>query len=322
MTERLLDPELLFPSDQSQFTTNFWLRFVAWAKATDFMIGPGSLPQLLELYSDLSPSIPISKRDLYASVSKYAGRLYQGNSDVSVDVNAVTSSCFHTMIQGYSPNLGAESNVDTLKADLTAVPNSEPLVLGTDYECWNSCRQTSGALEIPCGCTERVHLLGTNNPEAESVIVDSLVSRGIAAKQSKLTIDYVKENSASLFPGIHFSHATWASTRKISNDREAVARWVLRDIGVLTDHAVWAWSEFSQPSDLISFFASNGVDMSPESPNTRGSDLMKQRDFMFGEEKVRCEWHTKFEPTRGRIHFAISNGELYIGGIVDHLATT
>jgi hypothetical protein len=65
--------------------------------------------------------------------------------------------------------------------------------------------------------------------------------------------------------------------------------------------------------------------VSPESPRTHRSEhLMRQRDVDHKGNVVRCEWHTKLEPHRNRIHFAFGgflNNKILIGIFVDHLDT-
>jgi hypothetical protein len=69
-----------------------------------------------------------------------------------------------------------------------------------------------------------------------------------------------------------------------------------------------------------------GIELSPESPNTRGSErLMRQRRKDYVGHRFTCEWHAKIEPHRNRVHFATPapeiSGKILIGIFVDHLDT-
>lgn len=68
-----------------------------------------------------------------------------------------------------------------------------------------------------------------------------------------------------------------------------------------------------------------GIDVSIEG-NTRSSErLMSMRDVVVDGETFRCEWHSKIEPHRNRIHFypadERSAGKVVVGLMVDHLPT-
>lgn len=54
-----------------------------------------------------------------------------------------------------------------------------------------------------------------------------------------------------------------------------------------------------------------GVDLSPESPRTRGSSaLMRERVVTYNGEQFDCEWHAKLERHRNRIHFSTPGDRL------------
>ena len=68
-----------------------------------------------------------------------------------------------------------------------------------------------------------------------------------------------------------------------------------------------------------------GIQISIEG-NTRGSGrLMRLRDVEFRGQVYRCEWHSKLEPNRNRIHFQVIDGiaetKILIGIFHEHLAT-
>jgi hypothetical protein len=80
------------------------------------------------------------------------------------------------------------------------------------------------------------------------------------------------------------------------------------------------------PRNIQAAMGRYGVELSPESPNTRGSErLMRQRRKDYAGHHFICEWHAKIEPHRNRIHFATPapeiDGKILIGIFVDHLDT-
>ena len=68
-----------------------------------------------------------------------------------------------------------------------------------------------------------------------------------------------------------------------------------------------------------------GIDVSIEG-NTRSSErLMRLRDVEYRGQVYRCEWHSKLEPHRNRIHFCVIDGvaetDVLIGIFHEHLTT-
>ncbi|MNG20299.1 hypothetical protein D3C84_1045420 [compost metagenome] len=88
------------------------------------------------------------------------------------------------------------------------------------------------------------------------------------------------------------------------------------------------------PAQIIQLAASKGVEISPESVNTRGNrGAMLRRRVEINDSSLVCEWHTKFTYDRGRIHFharpntyhkdirKVVGSKVIIGLIVEHLPT-
>lgn len=65
------------------------------------------------------------------------------------------------------------------------------------------------------------------------------------------------------------------------------------------------------------------IDVTMESVKTRGSEkLMKMRDVTYLGRTYRCEWHSKIEPHRNRIHLAVIDDDcILVGMFVKHLDT-
>jgi hypothetical protein len=76
-------------------------------------------------------------------------------------------------------------------------------------------------------------------------------------------------------------------------------------------------------SDQVS--AAMGIDMSIEGSTRDSEALMRYRDVEYGARVYRCEWHSKIEPHRNRIHVHPGDEEtddcVLIGIFVDHLPT-
>jgi len=68
-----------------------------------------------------------------------------------------------------------------------------------------------------------------------------------------------------------------------------------------------------------------GIDVSIEGETRSSERLMAMRDVVFGGRIYRCEWHSKLEPHRNRIHFypsdASTQDKVLIGIFIDHLPT-
>lgn len=79
--------------------------------------------------------------------------------------------------------------------------------------------------------------------------------------------------------------------------------------------------------------AQHSIKLSPESPNTRrNAAAIKTRKITVNGESISCEWHTKFNHEKGRIHFhpgvgqseslnRVTGGRLVVGIFAFHLAT-
>ncbi|MFI5488953.1 hypothetical protein [Micromonospora echinaurantiaca] len=103
---------------------------------------------------------------------------------------------------------------------------------------------------------------------------------------------------------------------------------VVEVLSGLCDHFVAAYRQASGiPNDVQAALGAHHLEVSPESPNTRGSErLMRHRDVEHDGRVYRCEWHAKLEPHRNRIHFWVPQADddedkLVIGKFVIHLPT-
>ncbi|MCI0384148.1 hypothetical protein [Streptomyces sp. CNQ085] len=127
------------------------------------------------------------------------------------------------------------------------------------------------------------------------------------------------------FPELVFADSL--SFRKFDGSYAEMRDWVVRLLGVVHDHFTEALALHSgQPHQVQAELGRFGLNLSPESPNTRSKPgIMKQRDVDHKGETYRCEWHGKKERYRNRVHFSLPEprlgGRILIGIFVDHLDT-
>ena len=124
------------------------------------------------------------------------------------------------------------------------------------------------------------------------------------------------------FPRLEF--AAGISFRRFQGTYRILRPNVVEHLGRINDMFPELYAaQNGMPSEISSRL---GIDVSMEGSNTRRSEsLMRLRDVEFRGQVYRCEWHSKLEPHRNRIHFClISNmGEtkILIGIFHQHLNT-
>lgn len=129
------------------------------------------------------------------------------------------------------------------------------------------------------------------------------------------------ERAGLAFPRLVF--ASDISFRKFQGPYRTLRPKVVDHLGRINDSfpEVYA-AENGMPNEISSRI---GIDVSFEG-NTRSSErLMRLRDVVFRGQVYRCEWHSKIEPNRNRIHFRVIDGiagtEVLIGIFHEHLRT-
>lgn len=96
-------------------------------------------------------------------------------------------------------------------------------------------------------------------------------------------------------------------------------------LAALDDHLARVLIEHhGLPSAIAAAMGQYGVDLSPESSNTRASrTLMAQREVIYNGTTYTCEWHAKLERHRNRIHFTLPHegpdGRILVGIFAEHL---
>jgi hypothetical protein len=146
----------------------------------------------------------------------------------------------------------------------------------------------------------------------------------------KLDSEKLDEFAPLLFPGIFF-HVPPSQVKTVGVAFSECAALFMSHLSYLSDFARKDFETIKEPHVLIAKAASHGVEMSPESPKThKHAAAMEERNILVGEKKICCEWHTKLDFTRGRVHFfpwshteavvreAVSD-KVIVGIITDHL---
>jgi hypothetical protein len=125
------------------------------------------------------------------------------------------------------------------------------------------------------------------------------------------------------FPKLRFAPTTWSQVSTFDGAFRDLRGQFQRDLSGLNDHASDVWANHVEPSRIVAEMGSRaGVDCSRDSPNThRNAAAMAERRVDFEGRAITCEWHTKLEPHRNRIHFAVIDGEVFVGIFAAHLTT-
>lgn len=147
---------------------------------------------------------------------------------------------------------------------------------------------------------------------------------------AKIPVDLFPHYCACMFDNLYF-HASPAEIKAMGLRYDDVVGQVIKHFSYLNDLAMADFEACTQPHDIIQRAGAHGVEISPESPRTRRNRrAMTERDITIDDETLCCEWHTKFEPRQGRIHFyarrdrserikARTGEKVIVGIITDHL---
>ncbi|MDT3395925.1 hypothetical protein RKE29_04580 [Streptomyces sp. B1866] len=131
--------------------------------------------------------------------------------------------------------------------------------------------------------------------------------------------------AADAFPSLVL--ASTLSFRKFDGTYRELRSWVAKVLAVLDDHFADALARHAGlPDHVQAELGRFGIDLSPESPNTRAKEkVMRQRYVEHEGETYRCEWHAKQHPARNRVHFTLPEqrlgGRILVGIFVNHLDT-
>lgn len=115
--------------------------------------------------------------------------------------------------------------------------------------------------------------------------------------------------------------------RRFKGSYPDVVPWLVKLLGAVNDHFSDALEQHGgDQKQVVARFDSLGLDISPESGNTRkNAKAWAQRLVLYRGVEYRCEWHGKRLWNLDRVHFSLPiaahDGRILIGIFVDHLAT-
>lgn len=137
------------------------------------------------------------------------------------------------------------------------------------------------------------------------------------------------EHSALAFPALYFVPNIDKQLRRFSKTFTEIRSQVTQHLSALNDHFRAAFDSHKGEVKLIQAEMKSrcGVEMSPESGNTKGNKAAwEERKVTVTGKDLYCEWHTKFSWDTNRIHFhpgtpGIADGKIVIGIFAAHLST-
>jgi hypothetical protein len=190
-------------------------------------------------------------------------------------------------------------------------------------------QRSVGCLVTPC-CTRRgCRTLYRRSQSADVLFfADAADARKVwrhafalenVAEQDFFTVAELAFPSLVLHPDLRFG--------KFDGSYSDLRSPVVKILSALDDNFAHVLAERNGlPYDVAAAMGGYGVDLSPESPNTRASNvLMRLRDVTYDGATYHCEWHAKIERHRNRIHFTLPSqgpgGRILIGIFAEHLDT-
>jgi hypothetical protein len=128
--------------------------------------------------------------------------------------------------------------------------------------------------------------------------------------------------TADAFPNLVFVDGL--DLKRFAGTYQNLREKVVEHLGILNDGFMDANRSEAGNSVIISSRIT--IQVSLEGSNTRASSsLMSKRDVTYNDQIFPCEWHSKLEPLRNRIHFYPADEQtgnrILIGIFVVHLPT-
>jgi hypothetical protein len=308
---RLFDPEIVVPSAVSASTLQFWQRMHEWAGDRGPRIGPSTLQALNEFAQNPPKVAHLSTGDFWTILGKYTSRGF-APSPTPREV------CEEHLSTSYKPLAGALDNIQRLIEDVRAVGANSRVAISTLSACWPD----KDPIDCPvCDASRLSHVYKQVVSESKS---DELakVWRQAYVEEHAADPTQLEAFASKMFPAIEFSSAAWKRIKTLVGAPEEMTAAIIGHLAVLNDCAATIWAETSSTEARQAMLSARGVTSSPEGPKThKNKKAMGTRDFDFNSGQVRCEWHTKLRPDVNRIYFAVSDGKVFVGTIVDHLPT-
>ncbi|MDX2340766.1 hypothetical protein NJC10_03610 [Micrococcus sp. M4NT] len=305
----LIDPEIVIPRVGAEKCNIFWARMMLYSTGKA-AVGPATQHRLNKLLSN--PNLfehPQLAHDILTEIYRWISV----SSPLKIDMSTVAGQD-QGRVHGHHPHYGAEDSAELLGQDLHYTAGPVIKLIHADPLSW-SVRQ------IP---SNGVGLVFDESPCATGDFSRVSVARALVSAGSKIDIHALSQISSELFPRIVFHGSCWSRVTDITVTWEQLLPKLIRHLSVLNDFGVEIFNNYSVASDRSARLGSLGVEASAESPNTRKNrKAWAQRLFNFPNDggDQRCEWHTKIEPTRGRVHFKVLDDKVLVGAIVEHLDT-
>lgn len=126
--------------------------------------------------------------------------------------------------------------------------------------------------------------------------------------------------ASQAFPRLRF--ASSLSFGKFEGSYRELRAPVVQHLGAINDHFLDALHHHQgKPWEVAQELGGHGCNISRESEKTRQSKaLMTHRDVEHHGTNFRCEWHSKLQPDKNRIHFVkLDDQSVFIGIFVKHL---
>ncbi|PNH95348.1 hypothetical protein [Vibrio diazotrophicus] len=147
--------------------------------------------------------------------------------------------------------------------------------------------------------------------------------------------------SSHAFPNLYFYEDVWSGISSFDGGYAAVRHDLKRHLSVLNDYGAWIFTTSPpalSPEDTCELilnaeptneliqrrFQGKGLDVSPEKPNVKAHNTCrKAREISINGNTFYCEWHTKLELHKNRIHVykpvQDADNKLIVGIFHEHL---
>jgi hypothetical protein len=242
-------------------------------------------------------------------------------SEIDRDVRLLCGSRLHK-IQCWDDSLNPPSSVRCDGTDLPLAPGIGLCLLAAHQRHGVACLTTNQA--------RRRGALDVASPNTSTGTVTFLVepADGPAFWRSTVELEDLDAGqfasvSHLAYPRLRFAPDIWVQVRRFEGAFRDLRHQLARDLSGLNDHVLDVWRDHVEPNRIAAEMGSRaGVDCSRDSPKThRNAEAMAERRVEFDGKPVICEWHTKLERNRNRIHFAVLGGEIFVGVFAAHLRT-
>lgn len=274
----------------------------AWSELMQTEVIPG-LPLYDVLYSTTT-SIELD-RDTRASLRESLNRCVLWDEDDHI----VKKPNSHVIIDGIA------TTAHTIAFVYSLVSNAH----GAACVCIDLHPDRSGTLVISDGNhDEHVHFV--HDPKALPAFYRSLF------ELENMEPGVYIENAKLAFPNLLLHDNLAAQFAHFQSQYQSVRPEVTKHLTVLNDYFQDAYRLSNGVArDVQALLGPHGVNLSPESPNTRrDKKAMREREITVDGTVVKCEWHTKIRKEIDRIYFHpglkdIAAGRVIIGIFRSHL---